>query len=86
MRCLSSCSSISTLLCIDVKEACAKPRVISGFDVNRPLGLSEETSLAVVESTLNVGVFGKANTGGLLCGVSGVVEEVMDCCIVESMR
>jgi hypothetical protein len=44
-----------------VNDVCARPRVISGFGVERPFGLSEETSLRAVEGTLNVGVFGKVD-------------------------
>ena len=42
-----------------MKEVCARPRVISGFDVNRPFGFSEETLLGAVEGTPNVGGFGR---------------------------
>jgi hypothetical protein len=40
-----------------VKQVYARPRMISGFGVERPFGFSEETSLRAVESTLNIGVF-----------------------------
>jgi hypothetical protein len=38
---------------------CARPKVISGFGVERLFGFSEETSLGAVEGMLNTGVFGK---------------------------
>lgn len=38
---------------------CARPRAISGLGVERPFGLSEETSLGAVEGMLNMGVFGR---------------------------
>jgi hypothetical protein len=52
------------VLCKGVKEVCARPRVISGFGVERPFGFSEETSLEAVEGTLNMGVFGRNEAVG----------------------
>ena len=60
----SSCSSIKTVFCMGVNDVCARPRVISGFGVERPFGLSEETSLGAVEGMLNMGVFGRTEAVG----------------------
>ena len=40
-----------------MKEACARPRVISGFSVKRSFRFLEETLLRAVEGTLNMGVW-----------------------------